>query len=66
MINSIGETAGQIWHYLSQKGESSLTKIKQELEVNDAQVSYALGWLAREGKILISKKGNTTKVGLVE
>ncbi|MCD7780702.1 MAG: winged helix-turn-helix domain-containing protein [Candidatus Gastranaerophilales bacterium] len=65
MMEMIGETAGQIWNYLNENGEASLTKMKKDLDLKGNFAELGLGWLAREGKVEVSKKGTSTNVKLV-
>ncbi|MDD3237586.1 MAG: winged helix-turn-helix domain-containing protein [Candidatus Gastranaerophilales bacterium] len=65
MMEMIGQSAGQIWEYLSSNGEVSLAKMKKDLDLKANFAEMGLGWLAREGKVDISKKGTATKVKLV-
>ena len=64
MMESIGQSAGQIWEYLNSTGETTLTKIKKDLDLKGNFAELGLGWLAREGKVEILKNGATTKVKL--
>lgn len=64
MMEVIGQSAGQIWEYLNDNGESSLTKMKKDLDLKGNFADLGLGWLAREGKVDISKKGAATVVKL--
>ena len=65
LTNSIGESAGKVWNILNSQGEvnvSSIAKLTQ-LKIQDAY--SALGWLAREDKIIGKKlKTNTLLVKL--
>lgn len=62
---SIGFSAGQIYHYLEEnEGQSSLSKMKKELDLKSNFADLGLGWLAREEKVEISKKGNSINVRL--
>ncbi len=65
MMEMIGETAGQIWNYLNENGETTLTKMKKDLDLKSNFAELGLGWLAREGKVTMSKKGTSTNVKLV-
>ncbi len=62
MINSIGENAGLVWNYLSENQESTLANLKKVLDLKGDTAALAVGWLAREGKVQIGKKGNSVKV----
>ena len=60
----IGFSAGAIYDYLSDNGESSFSKMKKELDLKGNFADLGLGWLAREGKVDISKKGASVSVRL--
>ncbi|MBN2088529.1 winged helix-turn-helix domain-containing protein [candidate division KSB1 bacterium] len=63
MLKLVGETAGRVWHFLKENGEKSVTQLK-EVESNQLLLNLALGWLAREDKVNLEKKGNVVKVTL--
>ena len=65
MMETIGQTAGQIWNYLNENGETTITKMKRDLDLKANFAELGLGWLAREGKVEMSKKGAATNVRLV-
>ncbi|MBN1134514.1 MAG: winged helix-turn-helix domain-containing protein [Methanosarcinaceae archaeon] len=59
-VPKIGEAAGFIYHEL-ENGECSLTQLKNNLLANEFDNNICLmsiGWLARENKVDIDKKGN--------
>ena len=60
----IGQSAGQIYNYLNSNGESSFSKMKKELDLKGNFADLGLGWLAREDKVEISKKGASVSVRL--
>jgi Winged helix-turn-helix domain (DUF2582) len=63
-VGQIGETAGVIWHLLDEKGPLSLAQVvKQTGEARDL-VMLALGWLAREDKIVIDGESRGRTVTL--
>ena len=64
-METIGTTAGQIWEYLDKKGETTFAKMSKDLDLDTNFAQMGLGWLAREGKINIQKKGNSTKLRLI-
>lgn len=65
MEQSIGFSAGEIYNYLAQnEGESTFSKMKKELDLKGNFAELGLGWLAREEKIELSKKGNSISVKL--
>ncbi|CCY62765.1 putative uncharacterized protein [Clostridium sp. CAG:967] len=62
--DQIGYSAGQIYNYLNSNGESTFSKIKKELDLKGNFADLGLGWLAREDKVEISKKGASVSVRL--
>jgi len=59
--NRIGEVAGKIWRYLSDRGEVSYAVLRRDLvgdaPMPDVVLSSALGWLAREQKVKLHESG---------
>ena len=64
MEHEIGKAAGQIWRWLEDKGETTVTRLKQETKLSEPLLHMALGWLAREGKITLIKDKRALKVVL--
>jgi hypothetical protein len=60
----VGETAGKIWHLLSDEGPQTFAQLKKKLDGSGEIVSFAVGWLAREDKVDISSDKKTVKVSL--
>ena len=59
-VQSIGENAGIIWRLLqSESRKWDYQDIKTEPGLSDRDITTAIGWLAREGKLTIDE----TKVG---
>jgi hypothetical protein len=56
MIQSIGDTAGKVWKFLNEKGEANLNQLKKGVKADPNLILQAIGWLAREDKLLIGKK----------
>ncbi len=63
--DTIGLTAGQIWEYLNERGEVTVNKMTKDLDLNTNFAQMGIGWLAKEGKIEMSRRGAYTKVKLV-
>ncbi len=62
----IGETAGKIYRRLEQAGSKTGTVLQKEVGVTDSALfNQALGWLSREGKIHLEKKGRGWEVSLL-
>lgn len=54
MNETIGNAAGIIWAFLDKQTESvTLSKIKNNVDIPTTLMQMALGWLAREDKIII-------------
>ena len=60
----IGFSAGEIYNYLSANGTTTFAKMKKELDLKGNFADLGLGWLARENKVKINKKGPAVKVSL--
>ncbi|MGD0793886.1 MAG: winged helix-turn-helix domain-containing protein [Terriglobales bacterium] len=56
MKDEIGQMAGAIWHALNTHGELSIAQLKKLVEGKAPLFDWAIGWLAREGKIVITPK----------
>ena len=56
---SIGSSVGKIWNYLNLNGETSIVKLKTEIQCTATIIHLSLGWLLREDKIKFSiQKGH--------
>lgn len=64
MITEIGIVAGEIWHFLDHHGESSLTALMQGIDKPRDNVLMSLGWLAREGHVLLQHVNGEFSVAL--
>jgi len=64
MITKIGIIAGDIWHFLDQHGEVTLTDLVKGIDKSRDNVLMSLGWLAREGHVLLLQAGNDYKISL--
>lgn len=64
MNEEIGEAAGVVWRYLDTRGETTVTKLKQDTKLSDQALLMALGWLAREGKLTLTKDKRTVSARL--
>jgi predicted ArsR family transcriptional regulator len=60
----VGETAGKVWHLLKDDGPQTLAQLKKKLNSSSELVAFALGWLAREGKVDIVQDKKSFKVAL--
>ncbi|MCS7181433.1 MAG: winged helix-turn-helix domain-containing protein [bacterium] len=64
MITEIGIVAGEIWQYLEKYNETTLMKLIEVIGRDRDIIIMGLGWLAREGHIVLSKKDNDYKIVL--
>ncbi|MBI4353578.1 MAG: winged helix-turn-helix domain-containing protein [Candidatus Omnitrophica bacterium] len=64
MITEIGIVAGDIWHYLDQHKTCTLKELVAGIDNNRNVALMSLGWLAREGHVVLEDLGNDYKVTL--
>jgi Mn-dependent DtxR family transcriptional regulator len=64
MIIEIGIVAGEIWHYLDQKGEVNLIDLAKNLDRSRENILMSLGWLAREGHVILVKIDQDYRISL--
>jgi hypothetical protein len=64
MQEDIASTAGIIWHALNDRGELSLAKLKKAVNGKTPVFEWAIGWLAREGKLVITSENRSFRVRL--
>ena len=60
----IGEVAGEVWDFLDENGESSISGVTKGVDAPGTKVYMAIGWLAREDKIefVDKKRGNAVRL----
>jgi len=51
LTNKIGKDAGMVWNILDMWQEVDLKSISRLSKINEDEVFFAVGWLAREDKI---------------
>ena len=64
MITEIGIVAGDIWHYLDQHKTATLTELVAGTDKNRNVLLMSLGWLAREGHVIVREDGQELRVEL--
>ena len=64
MITEIGIVAGEIWHFLDQQGEVSLSALVRGIDKPRDNVLMSLGWLAREGHVILQQTEGDYRVSL--
>ncbi len=55
MQKEIGTLAGHIWQTLNKEGELSPAKLKKMTRAKAPLFDWAVGWLMREDKILVTQ-----------
>jgi hypothetical protein len=58
MIIEIGIVAGDIWHYLDKNGKVRLSQLITGLDKPKELILMSLGWLAREGHVVLEGQGD--------
>lgn len=65
MITEIGIVAGEIWHYLESNDKTAnLEDILKSLDKPRDAILMSLGWLAREGHMVLEGEAPNFKVSL--
>ena len=59
MQNEIGAAAGVIWNRLHESGEATVAQLKKATKLEPPVFDWAVGWLAREGQIVITPNKKT-------
>ena len=57
MITEIGIVAGDIWHFLDTHKTCSIDELVKGIDKNRSVVLMSIGWLAREGHIILEQVG---------
>ena len=60
----IGQMAGAIWYVLNTHGELSLAQLKKAVEGKSPIFDWAIGWLAREAKVVLTPKKRSLSIRL--
>lgn len=64
MDNKIGDVAGDIWDFLEENGENSLSAVNNAIDAPRSHVNMAIGWLAREDKLVFNEEGRGSSISL--
>ena len=64
MIIEIGIVAGDIWHFLDQRGEVMLSDLVKGIDKPRDNVLMSLGWLAREGHVILQQVDRDYRISL--
>ncbi|OHB99467.1 MAG: hypothetical protein A3G70_08035 [Planctomycetes bacterium RIFCSPLOWO2_12_FULL_39_13] len=66
MAKKINVAADIIWIRLNVNGEMVLRRLRTLVRMEKSVFYQGLGWLAREGKISITKAGWRTRISLIK
>lgn len=64
MITEIGIVAGEIWHHLDKHGEVFFSKMQEGIGQPRDLALMSVGWLAREGHVIVKEDGKDYRVWL--
>ena len=64
MITEIGIAAGEIWHYLDTHGEVSFLDMVKHVDKPRDILLMSIGWLAREGHVVVVKTDSDYRLSL--
>ena len=64
MITEIGIVAGEIWHYLDGHGAVASSQLASGIDRSESLVLMSLGWLAREGHVVVRQDERKLMVSL--
>ena len=54
-IELLGSWAGLVWTALNENGTMSMKGLKKATKLKEKEIFAALGWLGREGKLVIAE-----------
>lgn len=57
-IDTIGYNAGLVWNALNEVEAIGLVQLRKVTKLKDKELMLAIGWLAREDKLVISEDEN--------
>ena len=64
MITEIGIISGEIWNFLDKEGDTTLKQLVERLGKPHDLILMSLGWLAREGHVLLKHTDDIYTVSL--
>jgi len=62
----VGLTAGSIWNYLTENGDTSVSKLVATLTEEEKIIQRSIGWLAQEDKITLNTADRVEIISLKE
>jgi hypothetical protein len=64
VVQTIGESAGRLWHYLEENPLATIAEAAKSLKLGDDLAAMAAGWLAREDKLDFQSEGKIIRLSL--
>lgn len=64
MVEKIGMDAGKVWCILDEEGRLTEPALKKAVNLTYKDLYAAMGWLAREEKIVLQKEGKEIYISL--
>lgn len=65
MYETIGTNAGKVWTSLNEMGKMDIKTLKKATKLRtDKELYAAIGWLAKEGKLVFDESGEELAVSL--
>ena len=62
--HEVGDMAGKVWQMLNDNGPQTLAQVRKKLDGKSDVLTFAVGWLAREGKIEITQEKKSLRLEL--
>jgi hypothetical protein len=66
MKEKIGNDAGHVWNVLNEEGTKSVKELKKLTKLNDKEIYAAIGWLAREEKLVFDLQEADLYLSLIQ
>lgn len=66
MKEKIGTDAGRVWNVLDENGTKTVKELKKLIKLNDKEIYAAIGWLAREEKLIFDQKEDDLHLSLAK
>lgn len=63
-VDVIGSWAGLVWEALNASGMLTVKGLKKATKLKEKEIYAALGWLGREGKVIITETETDVEVVL--
>ncbi|MDR0426977.1 MAG: winged helix-turn-helix domain-containing protein [Dysgonamonadaceae bacterium] len=65
MKEKIGLDAGRVWSILNEEGAKTVKELKKSSKLTDKEIFAAIGWLAREEKLLFEETDSDICLSLI-